>query len=1299
MQINALLKQISTSIEPFTRDATEESARKHRKMMSTPGSISVDGPLSPPESAPHPLARTRSGSIDATSPIIRERMESTPSRHRAKTDGSALSGASSFLKRRPQWLSVEDLGWVFPPFCTGDDAATTSKSALAMVADELNGDTPPEPLLSPSGTIATNFAVVSLLPTPTSKAALTRAEASERSHRAMAQVDELLCEVSDTLYYIADIYAVETKEGPLPTPAPVAAGTPSKKDRSAIPENLSLQPFYDILTRALQDILLYPVLLHTLHAANERPPEPAEWIGSTTNGDLHEDADEAAPPRKRASSGGLSFADELATHSAAATRSSHPTGSSPSQYEAIDLPLACKLLSIFMRLLPNRKLMEPLLGRLLTDSLPAGISVGVDAVIQRVLQPQESLDRGIHISLEASRPRSLRDTCLCLVLSSDQRVASAAAILLHALSSIPDTLPWATEVILEAGLGPYACYSQLPSRIDTADVIASSDSRRAEVCLILSHSLLRLPLPRRSFVRLVVALLARLSVAPLALDPDACCKQTSRTGFSDDGADSLDGETPVLSPIATQPCTTAWPPKPVLALLAECVASLGTHICHVVGSARSDDASNQLSAVFHVLEYFAEKELRHSAVLPEIIKAAYGSAEPPPMDPALYEAIPPGRKLALEAHRRCNETVGKALSGAMNIGVVTDNLSNLAPIPPVPYFSLVSCGSNPWNPLEEEQAAEESRARDPIDARRHRYHAKITLPTGQLDQLSASAAVDLIQTLIASDDVPLFLHDDASTFQQICQLLFMVRALLAGLRSYRMLTDLLAAATNAEVAERYEVSVVAEQNRLRKVREHPEHSLPHQLANKSSDLIASALIPRYVWDGEVVCLDPLLRLVAPPLDSIRPGETFPLSSYKWVLAMHYPVTLALPFPPVGLPLPGDVSDVTGPLVANKLLAKRYGVVLGLSYIVLVEFLMKPSSRTAGAAPSPAQPSKARALTVYPLHFTFVSTPPSLPTALDVRVISRDALPMSQTLPASTDGAGSYTTSPHSKFQTMVCGYTLVLDTADACADAGTYINLTRRKIIASKIDAILSLEYDFDPFDQPLAETSSVPPSASSSAWNSPSVDLQPMTFAPPPNASLDEVISASKRLRAALAEVPAVAQEGKTAAKMPTQETSDTREDATDTSTSSSKVEEANKEGQTLSRLSGSSQNLVIVELRSEASQGVTSPPASTLDESGQATSVELESQPHEASGEHASTAVPEVAEQQIDDRDEEIQHIIAEYTDDAGQVESEAVLVDHVDAAASLDTAVGEDALHEGLLDAGVAASPVHESASNPN
>jgi hypothetical protein len=77
----------------------------------------------------------------------------------------------------------------------------------------------------------------------------------------------------------------------------------------------------------------------------------------------------------------------------------------------------------------------------------------------------------------------------------------------------------------------------------------------------------------------------------------------------------------------------------------------------------------------------------------------------------------------------------------------------------------------------------------------------------------------------------------------------------------------------------------------------------------------------------------------------------------------------------------------------------------------------------------------------------------------------------------------------------------------------------------------------------------------------------------------------------------------------------------------------------------------------------------------------------------------VPEVAGQQIDDRDEEIQHITAELTDVAGQAESEAVLVDHVDAAASLDTAVGEDALHEGLLDEAAAASAVHESASNPN
>ena len=75
------------------------------------------------------------------------------------------------------------------------------------------------------------------------------------------------------------------------------------------------------------------------------------------------------------------------------------------------------------------------------------------------------------------------------------------------------------------------------------------------------------------------------------------------------------------------------------------------------------------------------------------------------------------------------------------------------------------------------------------------------------------------------------------------------------------------------------------------------------------------------WDAssKTLCLDPLLKLIAPPADSIRPGNSFSLQRLPWFSASCYPVALNLPSPPVGpppscsVPHPSDHTAILAPL--------------------------------------------------------------------------------------------------------------------------------------------------------------------------------------------------------------------------------------------------------------------------------------------------------------------------------------------------------------------------------------------------
>jgi hypothetical protein len=379
--------------------------------------------------------------------------------------------------------------------------------------------------------------------------------------------------------------------------------------------------------------------------------------------------------------------------------------------------------------------------------------------------------------------------------------------------------------------------------------------------------------------------------------------------------------------------------------------------------------------------------------------------------------------------------------------------------------------------------------------------------------------------------------------------------------------------------------------------------------------VVSLLSAEPLWDGQVVVSDPLLRELAPPLDSIRPGHAFSIAKLPWFKAAHYPLTLDLPVPPMGLlpqvaeprrsaadeeaergrqtrscgdwgfggapprtagsatgvaagvsagsigggsivgahasggegtgRMPGqwqggagggirtdgrpahtpgpstessftddedsDVSlespeapnggarspvaqpplpDPLAPLVRVTHSGRRLAVVLGQSYLVLAELLLArgpggaPGAGGAGNASSAmalaAQPgygpssaaaaaggtaigggfvvSKGRALAVCPLHLCYSFIPPQAVHVLDVRMSSRDAVPLAQALPASHAGLSALTTSPHAGVKAHVCGFVLVMDEPDVTAHVAMHIDASRRRIIGVKLDAILRLE-------------------------------------------------------------------------------------------------------------------------------------------------------------------------------------------------------------------------------------------------
>jgi hypothetical protein len=280
--------------------------------------------------------------------------------------------------------------------------------------------------------------------------------------------------------------------------------------------------------------------------------------------------------------------------------------------------------------------------------------------------------------------------------------------------------------------------------------------------------------------------------------------------------------------------------------------------------------------------------------------------------------------------------------------------------------------------------------------------------------------------------------------------------------------------------------------------------------------------------------DPLLCVLAPPLDSIRPGDSFSIATLPFFLGWLYATALDLDLPALGAPQPAaaataaastprsgggatarrasftdDASD-SSPLAASAGAAaapastaaasmgardplapltgsvsqrpagRRVAVVLGQSYLVLAELIAsrlpgQTSSRRTSGAPGVARRAdaavdsaaaisgsyalkKARALAVCPLHTSFSFIPPQAPHILDIRIASREAIPLAAALVPVN---GPLAASRASAISFSAC--VLVLEDSSVAAHAAMHIDSARRRITGGKLDAILRLS--FAPWD------------------------------------------------------------------------------------------------------------------------------------------------------------------------------------------------------------------------------------------
>lgn len=232
-----------------------------------------------------------------------------------------------------------------------------------------------------------------------------------------------------------------------------------------------------------------------------------------------------------------------------------------------------------------------------------------------------------------------------------------------------------------------------------------------------------------------------------------------------------------------------------------------------------------------------------------------------------------------------------------------------------------------------------------------------------------------------------------------------------------------------------------------------------------------------LWELETLVVDLPLRRLAPPLDSIRPGRAFGMSRLPWFPALAYPMVLPLADPPLGPGVPGAGPEATialvdahTPLALAARTARRVGVVLGHSYLVLAEILpgkqapplppvaaqASAGGQTPAAAPAVPQPQyvfavpppqRGRALAVLPLQFAFASVPARAPHVVDLRCLSRDVTPA---LPAVRLGPG-----PEDGVPLEMVGVTLALESPAQAQRVVAHLAAARSRITQARVDALL----------------------------------------------------------------------------------------------------------------------------------------------------------------------------------------------------------------------------------------------------
>jgi len=227
----------------------------------------------------------------------------------------------------------------------------------------------------------------------------------------------------------------------------------------------------------------------------------------------------------------------------------------------------------------------------------------------------------------------------------------------------------------------------------------------------------------------------------------------------------------------------------------------------------------------------------------------------------------------------------------------------------------------------------------------------------------------------------------------------------------------------------------------------------------------SAPVPELVSD-DLACgafvLDTGLRLIAPPVDSIRPGNVFTLSTFSFFTAAHFPVAAAVASAPVARGLPGGGRDPLAPLTAAQSQQRRIAVVLGQSYMVLAVILAGRggASSRVGAPGSPGgTPAKVRgrALLVAPLHAVFVTPLPDAPTIVDVRILTRESFGAGLVQDLGPWKAEGGSRLGEGGLHLRVASFCLALDQLDAPGRVVAHVETARGRVLMTKVEDVAKL--------------------------------------------------------------------------------------------------------------------------------------------------------------------------------------------------------------------------------------------------